>query len=144
MSQLRLRASPPAVPTGLVPRRHLETLLTRSATLPVTLLSAGPGSGKTLSVASWLSGGGFRGGTAWLTVDVTDNDLAAFWADVLGALTVGDVLPTDSALREVLPAAGFGPAQALQVRAGLAELPVPVLLVLDDFQEITDTAVLDS
>jgi LuxR family maltose regulon positive regulatory protein len=144
MSQLRLRASPPAVPPGLVPRRHLETLLTRSATLPVTLLSAGPGSGKTLSVASWLSGGGFRGGTAWLTVDVTDNDLAAFWADVLGALTVGDVLPTDSALREVLPAAGFGPAQALQVRAGLAELPVPVLLVLDDFQEITDTAVLDS
>ena len=61
MSQLRLRASPPAVPPGLVRRRQLETLLSRGATRPVTLLSAGPGSGKTLTVASWLSGDGFQG-----------------------------------------------------------------------------------
>lgn len=46
MSQLRLRASPPAVPPGLVRRRRLEALLSRGTTQPVTLLSAGPGSGK--------------------------------------------------------------------------------------------------
>jgi LuxR family maltose regulon positive regulatory protein len=77
-------------------------------------------------------------------VDETDNDLGTFWADVLGAMTIGDVLPADSALRDLVPASAFGPSQALQVRAGLAELPVPVILVLDDFQEITDAAVLDS
>ena len=144
MSQLRLRASPPAVPPGLVARARLDALLSRSATQPVTLLSAGPGSGKTLTVASWLGGDGFGGAAAWLTVDGTDNDLATFWADVLGALTVGAALPVDSALRELVPAAAFGPVQALQVRAGLAELPVPVVLVLDDFQEITGAAVLES
>ena len=98
MSQLRLRATPPAVPPRLVRRPQLEALLSRGETQPVTLLSAGPGSGKTLTVASWLSGGAFRGGAAWLTVDDTDNDLATFWADVLGALTVAAVLPADSVL----------------------------------------------
>ena len=144
MSQLRLRATPPAVPPRLVRRPQLEALLSRGETQPVTLLSAGPGSGKTLTVASWLSGGAFRGVAAWLTVDDTDNDLATFWADVLGALTVAAVLPADSVLRDLVPAAAFGPTQALRVRAGLAELPVPVVLVLDDFQEITAAAVLDS
>jgi LuxR family maltose regulon positive regulatory protein len=144
MSQLRLRASPPAVPPGLVRRPQLHARLSRGATGPVTLLSAGPGSGKTLTVASWLSDDGFGGVAAWLTVDDTDNDLATFWADVLGALTVAEVLPVDSVLRDLVPAAAFGPSQALRVRAGLAELPVPVVLVLDDFQEITAASVLES
>jgi len=142
-SQLQLRASPPTVPPGLVRRLAVEALLTRGAAMPVTMVCAGPGSGKTLSVAAWLGGAGDRA-AAWLTIDDTDNDLATFWADVLGALTVAAVLPADSALRDLAPAVGFGPAQALQVRAGLAELPGPVILVLDDFQEITGTAVLDS
>ena len=143
-SQLQLRATPPAVPPGLVQRRHVEAMLSQGSTRPVTLLSAGPGSGKTLSVASWLGGQGFPGGTAWLTVDGADNDLPTFWADVLGALTVGGVVPADSALRELAPAAGFGPSQASQVRSGLADLPSRVVLVIDDLQEITDTAVLSS
>ncbi len=79
---------------------------------PVTLISAGPGSGKTLSVASWLSGAGCRGAAAWLTVDEADNDLATFWTDVLGALTVAAALPADSALLDLVPASAFGPAQA--------------------------------
>ena len=111
MSQLRLRASPPAVPPGLVRRPQLETLLSRGATQPVTLLSAGPGSGKTLSVASWLAVTR-SGAAAWLTVDDTDNDLPTFWADVLGALTIGAVLPEDSAL------AGTRPGGRVRARAG--------------------------
>ena len=81
---------------------------------------------------------------AWLTVDETDNDLQAFWSDVLGALAIGGAVPADSALREVVPAAGFGAREALLVRAGLAELPGVVTLVLDDFHQITDRRVLES
>lgn len=143
MSQLRLRALPPAVPPGLVRRAQVDALLNRGSSRPVTLISAGPGSGKTLSVASWLAGDG-RGAVAWLTVDETDNDLTTFWADLLGALSIGAALPAESALRELVPAPTFGPSQALQVRAGLAELPMPVTVVLDDFQEITDSEVLTS
>ena len=81
---------------------------------------------------------------AWLSVDDSDNDPQAVWSDVLGARTIGGALPAGGALRELVPAAGFGAREAQQVRAGLAELPQTVTLVLDDFQQIRDRRVLDS
>jgi LuxR family maltose regulon positive regulatory protein len=47
-------------------------------------------------------------------------------------------------LLDFAPAAGFGPREARQVRAGLAELPETVTLVLDDFHLVDDRAVLES
>ena len=141
---LRLRASPPAVPAGFVRRPRLEDRLTDGVAHPVTLVSAGPGYGKTLTLASWARPGVAPGVVAWLTIDETDNDPRAFWSDVLAALTVGGALPPGSALLEVVPAAGFGPEQAHLIRAGLAELPTTVTLVLDDFHLIHDRRVLES
>jgi LuxR family transcriptional regulator, maltose regulon positive regulatory protein len=54
---LRLRASPPAVPPGFVERPRLSDRLTEAADHPVTLVSAGPGYGKTLTVAAWSRSG---------------------------------------------------------------------------------------
>ena len=34
------------------------------------------------------------GTVAWLTVDETDNDLRAFWVDVLSALAIGGAVPS--------------------------------------------------
>ena len=42
------------------------------------------------------------------------------------------------------PAAGFGAVEAREVRTRLAELPAPVVLVLDDFHEITSDQVLEA
>lgn len=141
---LRLRASPPAVPPGFVDRPRLEERLTAAAALPVTLLSAGPGYGKTLTVASWAVRCDTPGRVAWLSVDDTDNDLQAFWSDVLGALEIVGALPSGSALRELAPASGFSARELLLVRAGLTELTGVVTLVLDDFHLITDGRVLES
>jgi LuxR family transcriptional regulator, maltose regulon positive regulatory protein len=139
-----LRASPPAVPAGFVRRPRLEDRLTDGVAHPVTLVSAGPGYGKTLTLASWARLGVTPGAVAWLTIDETDNDLQAFWSDVLAALAIGDALPPGSALREVVPAAGFGAGEAQLIRAGLAELPTRVTLVLDCFHQIHDRRVLES
>ena len=144
VSLLRLRAAPPAIPPGFVRRARLEDRLTAAAAHPVTLISAGPGDGKTLTLASWSRMDTAPGPVAWLALDETGNDLQAFWSDLLGSLTVSDAVPTDSALREVAPAAGFGARDALLVRAGLADLPDVVVLVLDDFHHITDPGVLKS
>jgi LuxR family maltose regulon positive regulatory protein len=111
---------------------------------PVTLVSAGPGYGKTLTVASWARGGNAPRTVVWLTVDETDNDLRAFWADVLGAFVVGGAVPPGSPLSEVSPAAGFSAREAGLIRAGLAGLPRAVTLVLDDFHRISDPMVLES
>ena len=54
---LRLRASPPAVPPGFVDRPRLTDRLTEAATHMLTLISAGPGYGKTLTVAAWARSG---------------------------------------------------------------------------------------
>ena len=50
---LRLRTAPPAVPPGFVRRPRLEDRLTAGPAGPVTLVSAGPGAGKTLTLAAW-------------------------------------------------------------------------------------------
>ncbi|MEP6559693.1 MAG: LuxR C-terminal-related transcriptional regulator [Nakamurella sp.] len=59
-------------------------------------------------------------------------------------MTAGGAVPADSALRDIIPAAGFGIDEAMEVRSRLAELPTPIVLVLDDFHQITDDAVLTS
>jgi len=120
----------------------LEQALSGGIPRSVVLVSAGPGSGKTTAVASWLHGS--ADATSWLTLDETDNDLRTFWADVLGALSSGDVLPAGSRLRDFVPAATFGAPEALRVRTGLAELPAPFVLVLDDVQLLQNAEVLDS
>ena len=144
LGQLRLRAWPPTVPAGFVERRRLTDLLTAGSARQVTLISAGAGHGKTLTVASWARGGHAPGTVVWLTVDESDNDLQAFWSDVLGALAVNGAVPAGSPLSEVVPAAGFGERQSVLVQAGLAELQGVVTLVLDDFHRITDSRVLAS
>jgi len=102
--RLRLRPPQPGAAAGLVHRPRLQQQLTRGTTRPVTLVSAGPGSGKTSTIADWAAsraGGADPPAVAWLTVDGTDNDLPTFWADVLAALTVSGALPTGSPLRDL-------------------------------------------
>jgi len=153
-SLLRLRSLPPTLPPGFVHRQRLLDQLNVGTARPVTVLSAGPGYGKTLTLASWYHQGATPDGAppsgaapsrvAWLAVEETDNDVPAFWSDVLGALTIGDAVPADSALRQVVPAAGFGAHEVLLIRAALADLPHTVVLVLDDIHHLTDRRVLES
>ena len=110
----------------------------------MTVVCAGPGSGKTFGLASWLAGRTPGQSVAWLTLDRTDNDLRTFWSDVLGALGQSKALSPEMDLAGVAPGVGFGAAGALRIRLGLAELPTPVVLVLEDFHLLTDPAVLES
>ena len=108
------------------------------------MVSAGPGAGKTLAVAAWVAGGAAPSRVAWLSLDNADNDLRTFWSDLLGALAESGAVPQGSPLGEIIPASGFGATEALQVRSRLADLPSPVVLVLDDFHEITSDTVLET
>lgn len=139
----RLRTSPPAVPPGFVHRPELDRALTAAIARPVTLISAGPGCGKTLTASSWVHHHPDRR-IAWLTVDETDNDLQTFWSDLLRTLVVNDAIPADSALREFSPAERFGDREILAVRAALAELSDQIVVVLDDFHHLHDPGVLAS
>ena len=115
---LRLRTTPPGLPPGFLERPRLEEKLTAAALGPLTVVSAGPGHGKTLTLASWVrrrSGGN----VAWLALDDTDNDPEAFWSDLLGALTITGVIPLDSPLDDLTPAVRFDIHAARLISAGL-------------------------
>ena len=140
---LRLRTIPPVVSPGFVHRPHLDVALSDAVCRPITLVSAGPGCGKTLTVASWVRREPGRR-IAWLTVDETDNDLQTFWSDLLRTLVVNDVIPPDSALRDISPAETFGHRETMAVRSALAQLTDEVVVVLDDFHCVRDPEVLTS
>jgi hypothetical protein len=59
-------------------------------------------------------------------------------------LTVGDAVPIDSPLRQLLPAAGFGGPGGRAHPVGARRPAGVVVLVLDDFHHVTDPGVLES
>lgn len=135
---------PPQVSDPFVARERLLTLLDHATRSPVTVLSAGPGSGKTQLLASWRAQGRGPGPVAWLSLDPADNDPARFWVSVLAAVSESGAVGAGDPL-DVLRVPSAVDARFLdRIIGGLADLPSPVVLVLDDFHEITDTAVLDA
>jgi LuxR family maltose regulon positive regulatory protein len=137
-----VKTRPPVIPPGLIVRPRLFEALTSAVKLRFTLVSAGPGAGKTLTVASWVRSGAGGSPAAWLSLDGSHNDPRVFWSDLLFALVSGGGVPEGSPLRDLIPG-GFGTVEVRLIAELLADLPAPVVLVLDDFQQITGDAVRD-
>ncbi|HEX6480910.1 MAG TPA: LuxR C-terminal-related transcriptional regulator [Ktedonobacteraceae bacterium] len=74
----------PPVRARLLPRGVLIERLNQSSALPLVLLSAGAGFGKTTLLAAWASQ--YTQPVAWLTLDPLDNDPQRFWSAVVTAL----------------------------------------------------------
>ncbi len=115
---------------GLIDRHDLVAALDRATQLPVTIVSAPAGSGKTSLLRTWADRPGRR--TAFLTVRPEQHDAQLFWLALLGtvrAATGGDEPP---------PAApGFnGTAMVEKVRSELAAVS-PFVLVIDDLHELS-------
>ena len=67
------KLSRPEVPPDYVDRLRLHDALDLATQSPVTVVTGGPGWGKTLLVASWAARAGRTRPVAWLTVDVDDE-----------------------------------------------------------------------
>ena len=98
----------------------------------MTLVCGPAGSGKTALLSSVL-GRGSDQRVAWVSLEPGDDDPARFWDAVLTSLALAGAAPAGSALAALAPPVrdsrrAFMP---LLVNA-LAELPEPVILVLDD------------
>jgi LuxR family transcriptional regulator, maltose regulon positive regulatory protein len=125
------------VPANFVSRDELRgTLADRSAEVPVTLVCAPAGYGKTLLLADWVEKTG-AADKAWVSLDAGDDDAGRFWTAVLNAACACAVVPLTSRLHQLSPpdtpdAPGFV-AEAIDA---FAALPAPLYLVLDDLHEI--------
>ena len=130
----------PSLRQHTVERERLYDLLRLGCRLPLTLVVAPAGWGKSTLVAEWLAHDGITAG--WVSLDGGDNDPMRFWrylllaADQAGsaagaaALRRLDAAGSD-VLRDVLPAF---------VNA-LVSADAPLVLVLDDYHLVTSAQV---
>nr|BFE73122.1 hypothetical protein GCM10020092_064230 [Actinoplanes digitatis] len=141
---LTAKLAVPPLPRAFVPRPRLTDRLTEGAEGEATLVSGGPGAGKTLLVAGWAEAGRAPGPVAWLALDACDNDPASFWSYVLGAIRGTGAVPERSPLARMIPGPRLDEAFVRRLAAGIAALTCPVVLVLDDLHEIGNPRILRS
>jgi LuxR family maltose regulon positive regulatory protein len=136
----------PPVRSMLLHRSHLLEVLEQSRSVPLTLLAAGAGFGKTTLLAAWASQNTDQ--VAWLSLDEQDNDPTRFWTYVIAALLhSGQRL---SAVGEATLAMLHSPqSPGLQgaltpLINELAALRQETALILDDYHAIREQAIHDS
>lgn len=132
---LRARTTVPVLPPSTVRRPGLEARLEEAASRRLTLVSAGPGWGKTTTVAAWAR---TRPGppVAWLTLEPFDDTPTAFWSDVLAALREAGAVPPDHPLAAITVPSRMSAGLLRRILRGIEELPGPVVLVLDDVHHL--------
>jgi LuxR family maltose regulon positive regulatory protein len=124
-----------------VPRRRLLALLDEGAQGPLTLLAAPAGYGKTLLLASWAATARPPGPVAWVTVGPDDAQPPTFWGHVLDALAPTGITPAEGSPAGLDPRLDGGHLFVRSLADWLAELPAPLVLVLDDLHEAGGQAV---
>ncbi len=125
----------PRVPGDLVVRNELLAVLEAGSGLPLTLLVAPAGYGKTVLVSHWLAA---RNGTrAWLSLDEDDSDPIVFVSYLVAA--VRTAMP--DACAETQRCLNGGQPPSVSSLAGslsndLEVLPTSLVLVLDNYHRI--------
>src|SRR3984957_4773538 len=118
---------------GVVPRPGLYERLGGSAR--VTVLSAPPGSGKTVLLRSWIGEPGSADRAAWVSVGRGEQDPQRFWLSVLGALR--STAAGSGLVRELTAAPGLdGWAVVERLLKDLTPLDGRLWLVIDDVHEL--------
>jgi LuxR family maltose regulon positive regulatory protein len=146
-------ALPPSRP-ALVARPRLIDRLAAGLRGKLSLIAAPAGYGKTTLVTDWLQSVErvhdapalrstfYALRSAWVSLDVGDNDVARFWSYAIAALqTLHADLGADAlALFHSPQPPPLTTVLTLLINA-LAALPAPVALVLDDYHAITAPAI---
>lgn len=131
----------PVLPGWVVGRPRIDKLIAQGADGPLTIVTGPPGAGKTMALASWAAGTAGPGQLAWITLDRYDDRPTVFWSYVVAALRRSGIT-----VPRVVP----GPARdavdhdfLLRLASVLATHHAPVVLVLDDFDLVSEPAILD-
>ena len=130
----------PSLRQQSVERKRLHDVLRQGCTLPLTLVVAPAGWGKSTIVADWLARDAVTAG--WVSLDGGDNDPKRFWRYLLLAADQAGSAAGAAALRR-LDAAGSDVLRdvlpAFVNELALAE--TPLVLVLDDYHLVTSAGV---
>jgi LuxR family transcriptional regulator, maltose regulon positive regulatory protein len=105
------------------------------------VVSASPGSGKTVLLRSWIGEAGLAGSAAWVTVERDERDPQRLWLAVLNALR--QTTPGSALVRELTAAPDLdGWTVVERLLTDLAPLADRLWLVLDDLHELASAEAL--
>lgn len=137
---LKTKLHIPFLRKDLVVRQRLLSRLVDGFRGPLTLVTAPAGYGKTTLVASGLAAGSFQ--AAWLSLDKNDNRADVFLAYLLLAFQQVNRKVGDGAL-EILSSGQPVSFQAILpvLINDLDLLETPMILVLDDYQQINNPVI---
>jgi len=122
---------------GLVSRPALIEALEEGRAGRLTLVSAPTGFGKTSALAEWAERSPAR--FAWVSLDADDDEPEAFWTAVVAAIDgAAPELAGPAAHRLAAPGASMADEVLPALANQLADVAEPLVLVLDDYQEIAD------
>lgn len=143
---LATRLSQPRLPSTLVERKRLFSLLEEAPRRRLTLLSASGGWGKTTLLAAWALLHPKR--VVWLSLDELDNDPQRFWVSVIRAMQYSLVCPPTLGEFELAQLRSPRSASLTVLLAGLldeiAACESEMVLILDDYHLITEQSIHDS
>ena len=146
---LSTKLTPPRLPRALVARPRLFALLDTALATPVTLLSASAGWGKTTLLSAWAQQHPEH--VAWLSLDELDNSPTRFWVALIAALrrsasTAPDLGESALALLQSPqpPPLSASLSVLLQDLERWTAHPLPFILILDDYQVLSDAAIHES
>jgi LuxR family transcriptional regulator, maltose regulon positive regulatory protein len=132
----------PQIPAGYLERPRISNLLDAGSDTSLTIVSAGPGWGKTSAVAAWAEH--LRDPIAWVSLDAEDGEPRMFWSYVLAALRAAATVPADNPLADLVPRPVPDAETTRLIVDGLNRLPTRVGLVLDDLHEVGSAVVLEA
>jgi LuxR family transcriptional regulator, maltose regulon positive regulatory protein len=135
----KLRAPIPRHEQVIRPR--LLERLGNASNRRITLVSAPAGYGKTTLLAQWLQAGDAGLTIAWVSLDEQDNDPVRLWRHIVEALRLA--APEEDIGADVLEGMSVTGRRLIETSLpklvnGLAELSCEVVLVLDDYQLVTE------
>ena len=120
---------------GVVARRALYERLSAGVSAGVTLVSAPPGSGKTVLIRSWIEEAGLRARTGWVLVERHERDAQRFWLSIVERLRFA--VGRDGLVQKLEPTPEFdGDGLVRRLISDLDALDEPVVLVIDDLHEL--------
>ena len=130
----------PPVRADLLPRASLIERLNQCCALPLALLSAGAGFGKTTLLAAWAGQHPER--VAWLSLDPLDNDPQRFWSAMLAALRARFPALAPAALTQAHPQQPPELVPFLTTLINdLASAGQEMVLILDDYHVIDEPSI---
>ncbi len=128
-----VNSAPPVPQPGIVPRSVPFELLRNAGR--VTVVSAPPGSGKTVLLRSWIATDGLAARAAWVSADREERDPQRLWISVLDGLR--GTAAAAALLRPLTAAPALdGWAVVERLLEDLSPLKDRIWLVIDDVHEL--------